>query len=81
MEPNIDIGNVLAGLQYLPEREKIILVALINAQAAAQNGEVAKIERLVGQILIAAARENQGLHLEATQDPQHEEAAVVTRIR
>ena len=82
MEAAIDFGNVLSGLQYLPEREKIILVALINAQGAAQNGEVAKIERLIGQTLITAARENrQGVHQEAKQDTHHEEAAVVTRIR
>jgi hypothetical protein len=32
MESVIDFGNLLTGLQYLPEREKIILMALINAQ-------------------------------------------------
>jgi hypothetical protein len=33
MESVIDFGNLLTGLQYLPEREKIILMALINAPA------------------------------------------------
>jgi hypothetical protein len=58
MEPVIDFGDLLNGLRQLPEREKIILVALINAVRIAQNGELAKIERLVGQSVIAAARDN-----------------------
>ena len=58
MKPLIDFGDLLTGLQQLPEREKIILVALINAVRIAQNGELAKIERLVGQSVIAAARDN-----------------------
>jgi hypothetical protein len=58
MESVIDFGKLLTGLQYLPEREKIIPMALINAPAMAQDGDLPKIERLVGQIVIAAAREN-----------------------
>jgi hypothetical protein len=83
MERAIDFGNVLSGLQYLPEREKIILVAVINAQALAQNGEMAKIERLVGQMVIAAARDNHhGTHGESSHvETHHEEPSVVTRIR
>jgi hypothetical protein len=84
MEPVVDFGNLLTGLQYLPEREKIILVALINAHGMAQNGDVAKIERLVGQTIIAAARENhRGSHPE-TPTPEAvapEGTPVVSRIR
>jgi hypothetical protein len=58
MEAAIDFGDLLTGLQYLPEREKIILVALINSHGASQNGDSAKLERLIGQTIIAAAREN-----------------------
>lgn len=58
MEGAIDFGDLLTGLQYLPEREKIILVALINSHGPSQNGDSAKIERLIGQTIIAAAREN-----------------------
>lgn len=58
MQLVIDFGDLLSGLQQLPEREKIILPALINAVRIAQNGEVAKIERFVGQTIIAAARES-----------------------
>lgn len=54
MESVIDFGKLLTGRQYLPEREKIILMALINASDTAQNGDLAKIERLVGMIIIAA---------------------------
>jgi hypothetical protein len=83
MEPVVDFGNLLTGLQYLPEREKIILVALINAQGMAQNGEVAKIERLVGQTIIAAARENhRGAHPETpAPETAPEGTPVVSRIR
>jgi len=83
MEPVIDFGNLLTGLQYLPEREKIILIALINAPAMAQNGDLAKIERVVGQIIIAAARENQrGAHPEnPTPNSGPEGAPGISRIR
>ena len=40
MEPVIDFGDLVTGLQQLPEREKIILPALINAVRIAQNGEL-----------------------------------------
>lgn len=82
MEPVIDFGDLVTGLQQLPEREKIILVALINAVRIAQNGELAKIERLVGQSIIAAARENpRGAHAGAsTSDSQEQGAAVVSCI-
>jgi hypothetical protein len=59
MESVIDFGSLLTGLQYLPEREKIILMALINVPAMTQDGDLAKIERLVGQTIISEARENQ----------------------
>jgi hypothetical protein len=58
MEPLLDFGDLLTGLQRLPEREKIILVALINAHGTRENSDVAKIERLVAETVIAAAREN-----------------------
>lgn len=59
MEAVIDFGNLLNGMQRLPEREKIILVALINAHGSPQNGDPGKIERMVAESIIAAARENQ----------------------
>jgi hypothetical protein len=34
-------------------------MALINVPAMTQNGDLAKIERLVGQTIISEARENQ----------------------
>lgn len=46
------------GLQRLPEQEKIILVAIINGHGRPETGDMAKIERLVAQTIVAAAREN-----------------------
>jgi hypothetical protein len=43
----------------LPEREKIILVALINAYGKSENGDGAKIERLVAQTIRGCAKRNQ----------------------
>jgi hypothetical protein len=56
MEALIDFSNLMNGMQYMPDRDKIILVALINAHTP-ENGDSAKIERLIGQIVIAAARD------------------------
>jgi hypothetical protein len=57
-------------------------VALINAVRIAQNGELAKIERLVGQSIIAAAGENPrgALAGASTSDSQEQGAAVVSCI-
>jgi hypothetical protein len=57
MSPTINFGNLLTGLQCLAERDKIILVALINSHGALENGDAAKIERVLAQKVIAAARE------------------------
>lgn len=57
MEPLIEFGDLVTGLQRLPEREQIIVVALINAHGRPERGDAAKIERLVAQTLIAAARD------------------------
>jgi hypothetical protein len=58
MEPLIDFADLLKGLQCLPEREKIILVALVNAHGSRENGNRARLERLVAEAVIAAAREH-----------------------
>jgi hypothetical protein len=58
MEAIVEFGNVVTGLQHLPEREKIIIAALMNAHGT-QNVDTAKLERLIAQTIIAAARENQ----------------------
>lgn len=57
MEPLIDFADLVTGLQRLPEREKIILVALINGHGRTEKGNVAKIERMVAQAAIAVARD------------------------
>ena len=49
MEPLIDFRDLVTGLQRLPEREKIIVVALINAHGSPESGDAAKIERLVAR--------------------------------
>ncbi|MDA8381923.1 MAG: hypothetical protein M0037_02405 [Betaproteobacteria bacterium] len=59
MEEAIDFGSLLNGLQHMPEKDKIVLLALIDRQSGAQNGEVAKIERIIGQMMVSAAREKQ----------------------
>jgi hypothetical protein len=56
-EPLIDFGDLMTGLQRLPEREKIILVALIKGHGRTEKGNVAKIERMVAQAAIAVARD------------------------
>ena len=56
MEALIDFSNLMNGMQYMPDRDKIILVALINAHTP-ENGDSAKVERLIGQIVIGAARD------------------------
>lgn len=58
MESMLDFSNLLMGLQRLPEQEKIILVAIINAHGTAGTGDAGKIERMVAQTIMAAAREN-----------------------
>lgn len=75
MEYTRDFGELVNGLQYLPEREKIILLALINTQRTALNGDKAKIERLIGQTIIAIANEKTG-HTQAPADSN-----VVARLR
>jgi hypothetical protein len=55
MQPLVEFGDLVTGLQRLPEREKIILVALINDVERGETGEVPKIERMVAQTLISAA--------------------------
>ncbi|HET6756259.1 MAG TPA: hypothetical protein VFH21_01420 [Burkholderiales bacterium] len=57
MEFARDFADLVNGLQYLPEREKLILLALINTQHPALNGDKAKLETLIGQIVIAVANE------------------------
>jgi hypothetical protein len=57
MKPLIDFADLVSGLQRLPERDKIILVALINDHGRAANGNAAKIERILAQSLIGAARD------------------------
>lgn len=57
MKPMINFAGLLTGLQCLAEREKVMLLALINAHNALENGDRAKIERVVAEIIIAAARE------------------------
>ena len=57
MEFARDFADLVNGLQYLPEREKLILLALINTQRPALNGDKAKLETLIGQIVIAVANE------------------------
>jgi hypothetical protein len=59
MERLIEFGNLVTGLQHLPEREKIILVALINGHGISENGDARKIECMVAQTIITAARDNQ----------------------
>lgn len=77
MEFARDFADLVNGLQYLPEREKIILLALINTQRTALNGDKAKIERLIGQTIIAVAIEKTRLaHSEAQAD-----SSVVARLR
>lgn len=57
MKPTINFGNLLTGLQCLAERDKLILVALINSHGMPENGDKAEIERVIAQTIIAAARE------------------------
>jgi hypothetical protein len=56
VEPLINFGDLVTGLQRLPEREKLILMALINGQGRTKNRDVEKVERMIAQTLIAAAR-------------------------
>jgi hypothetical protein len=51
MEFARDFADLVNGLKYLPEREKLILLTLINTQRTALNGDKAKLERLIGQIV------------------------------
>jgi hypothetical protein len=67
MEAPIDFSNLMNGMQYMPDRDKIILVALINSHAT-ENSEGAKIERLIGQFVIAAARDKRRNAAADTQD-------------
>jgi hypothetical protein len=80
MEGPIDFGNLMAALQYLPDREKIVLVALINAQAVPETGDPAKIERLIGQIVIAAARDKRR-HAQPEGQSAPEAAAPISNVR
>lgn len=51
MEFARDFADLVNRLQYSPEREKLILLALINTQRTALNGDRAKLERLIGPIV------------------------------
>jgi hypothetical protein len=77
MEFARDFGDLVNGLQYLPEREKIILLSLIHTQCTAMNGDKAKLERMIGQMVIAVAREKTRVaHPEIKED-----SGVVARLR
>ena len=80
MEGAIDFGSLMAALQYLPDREKIVLVALINAQAVPETGDPAKIERLIGQMIIGAARDKRR-HAQPEGQPPPEVVGPISNVR
>ena len=80
MDGQFDFGKLMAALKYLPDLEKIFLVGLINAQAVPETGDPAKIERLIGQIVSAAARDKRR-HAQPEGQSAPEAAAPISSVR